>query len=174
MTVYVVSLEWNFPPSEVTGDSGIVGVFATQALADAAAVKERREFEQNGDKVFGFTMAEGRYCGICGELRALNTDPDVQGCSCDEGEAVCCDQCGADLNERGSCDVDHDEWDIDVHVTEHQVVDDRAMMCGDDQPQDALDPDSPVYRCTLTAGHDGDHVDSIHPMWPSWKQVARG
>lgn len=123
MTVYVVSLEWNHPPSEVTGDSGIEGVYATRALAEAAAATTRRQFEQDGSTVYRFSMAEGRYCAICGELRAVEADPYLQaGCSCDEGDEEFCDQCGAELTDHKTCHNDHDEWDIDVHVTEHDVI----------------------------------------------------
>lgn len=42
-------------------------------------------------------------------------------CPCGNDNPLWCDGCGAELKEDGTCDNDHDEWDIDVHVTEHEV-----------------------------------------------------
>lgn len=114
MTVWIVSLEWNQPPSEVTGDTGICGVFTTKEAAEAAAAAERKEYDEDGDSVYQFSMRDDHYCGWCGE----------ETCQCHDREyddAEFCTACGAELKDTGSCDNDHDEWDIDVHVTEHEV-----------------------------------------------------
>lgn len=57
-------------------------------------------------------MREGRYCASCG-------DETRHECTY-VGEHFC-DYCGAELNGHGTCDNDHDDWDVDVHVTEHEV-----------------------------------------------------
>lgn len=98
MTVWVVIIEWNQPPSEVTGDPGLVGVYATQASAEAAKLAEQKRFDAEGQMVYQYTNHAGSHCGACGDP----TD-------------------GAELKDTGSCDNDHDEWDIDVHVREAQV-----------------------------------------------------
>ncbi len=117
-TIWIVSLEWNDPPSEVTGDTGIVAVFDNKADADACAAAERAHMESECElSVYNYSMREGRFCGWCGEDDAPDHNcerPDID-------EPVYCDHCGAELTETGSCDNDHDEWDIDVHVTEHQI-----------------------------------------------------
>lgn len=101
MKVYIVSLEWNEPPSESTGDPGIVGVFFSRVAAEAAATEERRKLvTDEGLHVYG-------YC--------LHGDAD--------GELIPTGQCEAEDRE---CNTDHDEWDIDVHITAHTVQGDPA------------------------------------------------
>lgn len=98
MIVWIVSLEWNDPPSEVCGDTGIVGVYATEAAAQAAATVERRRIiMEDGQRVYGF----------CGHGDGIMT---VEACD-ESGEA---------------CDDDHDAWDLDVHVTQHTVIERRT------------------------------------------------
>lgn len=119
--VWIVSLEWNQPPSEVTGDTGIVGVFANEATAQAAGHAERFQLDAEGTSVYQFSMCAGRYCSTCGqETEQLGSC--VHECTApDEDDDAFCDHCGAETNDRGSCDNNHDEWDVDVHVTEHEV-----------------------------------------------------
>lgn len=42
-------------------------------------------------------------------------------------------------------------------------------ICADARPWD--DDPRRFYRCRLTAGHEGDHVDTKHPMHPSWRRA---
>lgn len=114
-SVWVVSLEWNRAPSEVTGDTGIVGVYATEAAARFAQEATRCEFDNDGQCVYQYTMREGRYCSSCGEK------PEHSDLGCTHADPTFCDQCGAELKATGDCDNDHDEWDIDVHCTEMVV-----------------------------------------------------
>jgi hypothetical protein len=73
--VWIVSLEWNFPPSEVTGDTGVVSVHQTKDGAIAARKAEQQRLHEEGQKVYNFPNA-----------------------------------------------VDNeDDWDIDVHCTQHLV-----------------------------------------------------
>lgn len=118
MKVYVVSLEWNQPSSEVTGDPGLVGVYATREAADRAAAGERKEHDENGEQVYGYTMGEGVYCPVCGEREPCYD----AACVASNEDGAFCDQCGAEAKDTGSCDNDHDEWTIDVHVTEMEVL----------------------------------------------------
>ena len=138
MTVWVVSYEWNTtPPSEWTGDTGIVGVFETKDLAERAAMEARTEQHDAGRTVYQFSMREGRVCSTCGDEEPAHVCPNP------DGDDAFCDQCGAELKDTGSCDNDHDEWDLDVHVTEHEVrvpsrvIDVQVAPAGDFAP-DAL------------------------------------
>jgi hypothetical protein len=115
MKVWIVSLEWNHPPSEVTGDSGIVDVFDNEAAARTCQLATKREFETNGDDVYEFSYVAGRYCSGCG-LDA----PGEHTCEYPDSEEFC-DHCGAELNANDSCDNDHDAWDIDIHCREYDV-----------------------------------------------------
>ena len=115
MTVWIVALEWNQPPCEVTGDPGLVGAYWTQADAERVAAATRRQWDAAGEQVYEYSMREGRYCIACG---VADTVADHH-CE-DQGESFC-DQCGAELSEVGTCDNDHDEWTIDVHVRELTV-----------------------------------------------------
>lgn len=122
MTVYIVSLEWNDPPSEVTGETGILGVYATREAAAAAALAERQTLEAEERTVYNFTYHEHRYCAGCGAENAATVDgftpcPEAE----QHDEFHWCEYCGAELTERETCENDHDEWDIDVHVSEHEV-----------------------------------------------------
>lgn len=120
--LWIVSLEWNTPPSEVTGDTGIVGLYATEAGALAAAAAERANYDQQGQQVYQYSQIQGAYCSTCGEANPRDAAgrPQQQPCSVGD-EDKWCDHCGAELTDSGSCNNDHDEWDIDVHVTSHQV-----------------------------------------------------
>lgn len=115
MSVWIVSVEWNFPALEVTGAPGICGVYSTSEAAEIRAAAERKSYDEDGQQVHAFSMADGRYCGACGEL--------TKECHCSGAaeRTAFCHQCGAETNANESCDNDHDEWDIDVHVTEHQI-----------------------------------------------------
>lgn len=117
--VWVVIIEWNDPPSEVTGDPGLVGVYATEAGAKAAQLSEQQRFDSEGSNVDGFTMRDGRYCSVCGEDTGDPTHTHDHG---PDAEAEFCDCCGAELTAVGSCDNDHDEWDVDIHVRETEVL----------------------------------------------------
>jgi hypothetical protein len=75
-TVWIVSLEWNFPPSEIVGDTGIVSVHTNEADAKAAQEAEQTEWASKDRKVYAFPHLE---------------DND-------------------------------EEWDIDVHCSEHEVL----------------------------------------------------
>lgn len=122
MTVWIVSLEWNFPPSEVTGDTGIVGVFLTETAARQSQRETQEEFDQQGSAVYGYSYESGRYCIACGEQGTKGAaDHACQNAFPADAEEFC-DQCGAELGVNNTCDNDHDEWDIDVHCTEHTVV----------------------------------------------------
>lgn len=138
MKVWIVSHEWNQPPSEVTGDTGIVGVFADEGPAIKAAHAERLELEKNGETVYQFSMLAGRHCLACGQQNMVDGTPH----DCDESPETedFCDYCGAALKEDGTCDNDHDDWTIDVHCTEHEVQESRrfegiirpdAFWCGE-------------------------------------------
>lgn len=117
--VWIVSLEWNQPPSEVTGDTGIVGVFEHEGAARQATDAAKAEWEDAGYTVWQFTNREGRYCIGCGEPHRTNGKEHT--CTASPDAENFCDYCGAELKENGGCDNDHDEWDIDVHCTEHEV-----------------------------------------------------
>lgn len=121
MTVWIVSLEWNQPPSEVTGDTGIVGVFATEGQAQKAAAAERLEREQDGSTVYEFSMLAGRHCVSCGEQNVQDDGTPHKCANPDGSDNVFCDYCGAECHANGGCDNDHDNWDIDVHCTEHEI-----------------------------------------------------
>lgn len=121
-SVWIVSLEWNFPPSEVTGDTGIVKVFAgpdAARLARACQQQEQADLDADGRLVYQFSIKPNRYCIGCGE----EAEQHAGGHECANPDAEdFCDQCGAELKESGSCDNDHDEWEIDVHCHEFPVV----------------------------------------------------
>jgi hypothetical protein len=121
--VYVVSVEWNEPPSEVTGDPGIVCVCANEALANEARHAERLSLDSQGHSVYELSNTPGRYCAFCGEPNAVNADGTFAECKAPENfaDAEWCDCCGAELNHVDECDNDHDEWDVDVHVTPHEL-----------------------------------------------------
>lgn len=119
MKVWIVSLEWNQPPSEVTGDTGIVGVFADEAKALACRAETQAELEKEGSDIYEYSMWQGRYCSTCGKDLRGWTEP-VHVCDPNGADAFC-DHCGAELTANGTCDNDHDTWDIDVHCTEHEV-----------------------------------------------------
>ncbi len=119
MKIWIVSLEWNRPPSEVTGDTGIVGVYATEALARASQRETQREFDEDGDQVYRYSMGGDLYCTGCGE-RATDKEGKPHVCQSGFVDEFCSD-CGAELNDNDSCDNDHDDWDIDVHCTEHTI-----------------------------------------------------
>lgn len=119
--VFVVSQEWNKPPSEVCGDPPIVGVFATEASAIAARLKECQSLEDDGYDVSGYSFEPERFCAACGE-ESTGEDGKPHECANPDGENKWCDCCGAELKATGDCDEDHDEWDIDVHVTVHPVM----------------------------------------------------
>ncbi len=121
--VWIVSVEWNQPPSEVTGDTGIVGVFADEAKAKIAAATERRNYDDNGTEVFNYSYEDGSYCGECGEACDRSDDGALLPCKRKHEDTPYqwCEQCGAELTETGSCNNDHDEWEIDIHVTEHTI-----------------------------------------------------
>jgi hypothetical protein len=125
MVVYIVSLEWNDPPSEVTGDTGIVGVFATKAAADAAAVAERQRWSADERvDVYQYDNIEGAFCELCGEPAPRDEAGKPTSCQRQHGpdDAIeWCDYCGAELCDSGDCHNDHDDWYIDVHVTKHEV-----------------------------------------------------
>jgi hypothetical protein len=134
MTVWIVSLEWNQPKSEVTGDTGIVGVFVDEDTARVAQQAERAELAEAGEVVYQYSIGDGVYCAACGE-RELDARGFQHWCECDpDTEAEFCVQCGAELNDRLSCDNDHAEWDVDVHCTEH-TVEHEAMRHGVTAPQ---------------------------------------
>jgi hypothetical protein len=116
--VYIVSLEWNAPPAEVTGDPGLVGAYARKAQADRAAEVERQRLDKEGQQVYAYSMRAGRYCGACGEDDRV---PGAHALCSDTSEPEFCDRCGAEYTEIGTCDNDHDEWTIDVHVSELEV-----------------------------------------------------
>ena len=59
MTVWIVSLEWNFPPSEVTGETGIVSVHGSEESARKAQRAEQEQLHAEGRKVYQFSPAEG-------------------------------------------------------------------------------------------------------------------
>lgn len=118
MKVWIVSLEWNRPTSELTGDTGIEGVFAEEGPAQVFALKTRRTLEADGRNVYEFSMLAGRHCIGCGELNTVDGKPHV--CTAPEKDDFC-DQCGAELTDNSTCDNDHEEWDVDVHCTEHEV-----------------------------------------------------
>lgn len=127
MNVFIVSLEWNDPPSEVTGDTGIEGVFIDKASADARAHSERVTLERDDNRVvYNFTNRAGRYCAWCGTEQAYDVASDsFSACTCGAGpddQETYCDHCCAELTDTESCLNDHDEWEVDVHVTEHHVV----------------------------------------------------
>lgn len=116
MQVWIVSLEWNHPPSEVTGDTGIVDVFVGPGAEQAARQRQRQEQESfdEHEQVYDYSMAPGRYCIACGELTAV--------CHCLKSAEAFCDHCGAELNRFNSCDNDHDEWSIDVHCHQFDAI----------------------------------------------------
>jgi len=119
MTVWTVSLEYNDrAPSDVTGDTGILGVYLRQEDAEAAGLAERQQRHDDGQLVWQYSTVPGRYCGACGQEA---NEPGAHEHCDQEGADAFCDMCGAENKETGSCDNDHDEWDIDVHVTEHEV-----------------------------------------------------
>lgn len=119
-TVFVVSIEWNDPPSEVTGDTGVVAVRATQTSAEAVAMDERRKLEDEGRAVYDYSQVAGRYCAACG-FDTYECAADHECNEPDDEAQNFCDHCGAETNSRESCDNDHDAWDVDVHVSEHEV-----------------------------------------------------
>lgn len=120
MTVFSVSLEWNDPPSEICGDPPCVGVCATREGAETRRLVECKALDEDGYTVHDFSIVAGRTCGACGEHEQdENGNPHT--CANPKGPVMWCDWCGTKLNRRGSCDEDHDEWDVDVHVTEHQL-----------------------------------------------------
>jgi hypothetical protein len=121
MNVWIVSLEWNRPPSEVTGDTGIVGVFADEDSARVAQHAERAELDEAGEVVYQYSIGDGVFCVACGE-REIDERGIAHTCTAlpDHPEEFCA-QCGAELNDRLSCDNDHAEWDIDVHCTAYEV-----------------------------------------------------
>lgn len=123
MEVWIVSLEWNHPPSEVTGDTGIVDVFVGSGAEQAARKRQRQEQESfdEHEQVYEYSMAPGRYCIACGELKAVCLG---QGCPNIDPESAeeFCDHCGAELNRFNSCDNDHDEWSIDVHCHKFEAT----------------------------------------------------
>lgn len=117
--VWVVMVEWNIAPSEVTGDPGLVGVYSTAAKAEAAAQAERVDYNEQGQTVHNFTNAPDSHCIGCGQ-RTEQPGTGVHECSNPDAEEFC-GHCGAELKETGSCDNDHDEWDIDLHVREVEI-----------------------------------------------------
>lgn len=150
MSVFVVTIEWERPSSEVTGDPGICGVFLTRSAADLDAYAERKSYDEAGETVANYSMVEGRYCGNCGEQ--IKYSPVTKVCQCSgAGEESFCDCCGAELNDNGECDNDHDEWTIDIHVTECEV---RGIG-----PADTLGP--PVNWADTRAQASGFVIDSI-------------
>jgi len=126
-TVWVVSLEWNDPPSEVTGETGIVGVFATEAAARVAATAEKRERHDDGQTVWQFSMAPDSHCIACGEAMGPLAVHVCKNAFPKDAEEFC-DRCGAELGNHNSCDNDHDAWDIDVHVTAHEIKGGNAHL----------------------------------------------
>lgn len=120
MTVWIVSLEWNQPPSEVTGDTGICGVFTEEAAALACRAETQAEFENEGSDVYAYSMWQGRYCETCGKDLRGWTEP-VHVCA-PSPKTPYCTTCGSErTGPDDTCDKDHDLWDIDVHCTEHEV-----------------------------------------------------
>ena len=115
MYVWVVILEWNQPPSEVTGDPGLVGVYYDAKSARLARLEQQKAFDEQGQTVYEYTNAPGRYCCHCGELDAEHEDKLCPYAKDDE-DGDFCSYCGAELKDTGSCDNDHDAWDIDVHI----------------------------------------------------------
>jgi len=115
MTVWVVSLEWNQAPSDVTGDTGIVGVYATEAAADAARRAEQERLHAADEQVYGYSTGEDCYCPRCGVRWGTGAHRE-RDCNPD-GEETYCSECGDELGAEG-CDREHDEWTIDVHCTE--------------------------------------------------------
>lgn len=123
--VWIVSTEWNIAPSEVTGETGIIGVFATERAAQLAGAKERAEYDAGGQTVYNYSQDEYAYCAWCGEACKRDELGKPQECPCekanDPGAYDFCHHCGAELTDSKDCNNDHDEWDIDIHVTEHTV-----------------------------------------------------
>lgn len=118
MKVWIVSLEYNDrAPSEVTGETGILGVFVNEADARALQAAEQAELHEDYQIVYQYSHEPGRYCIACGEEAAghvcKNAFP--------EDAEEFCDLCGAEFGNNNTCDNDHDEWDIDVHCTEFEV-----------------------------------------------------
>lgn len=123
MKVWIVSLEWNTPPSEVTGDTGIVGVYAEEADAQLAGSAERARLHREGQNVYQYSQAAGAWCSGCGQETPRTPLGEPLACpnEADHDVADWCQYCGAECTDSGDCNNDHDEWDIDVHVTEHEV-----------------------------------------------------
>jgi hypothetical protein len=117
--VWVVSLEWNQPPSEMVGDTGIEGVYAEEGPAQTFAHATRLKLEEDGHDVYEFSMLAGRHCIGCGDVNMKDGKPHV--CKAEPDNEDYCDHCGAELTDNGTCDNNHDEWDVDVHCAEHEV-----------------------------------------------------
>lgn len=122
-SVWIVSLEWNQPPSEVTGDTGVVDVFTNEAAARTCQLATQREHDEDGQTVYEFSMVAGRHCVNCG-YQDVQDDGTKHVCvNADEtSEGLFCAYCAAECHANGGCDNDHDDWDIDVHCREYSVL----------------------------------------------------
>ncbi len=121
--VWIVSLEWNQPPSEVTGDTGIVDVFFNEDDALKCQLATQWEHDER-QMVYEFSQVAGRHCVSCGEI-AVDEKGVEHTCKNEladhEDREEFCDYCGAECHANGGCDNDHDNWDIDVHCCEYDV-----------------------------------------------------
>lgn len=120
--VWVVSLEWNQPTSEQTGDPGVEGLFFDEQAARDFAHETRADLHTKGHAVINYSHEPGSYCALCGEEQRHATPKAPHRCTVpSEADDAFCDCCGAELTDNGSCDNDHDDWDVDVHVGRYEV-----------------------------------------------------